>query len=251
MRESSLAVMDTLSKALGVDIYVYESYVNEKGQRVYLSDRGEKNAPNGYYDPSDGSIHIDLNAGQSGEGTMLFTVAHELTHFIKDWSSVKYQALADALVKQYQKQGVTVSELVDNQIRKAEKNGREMSRPEAFDEVVADSMESMLTDENAAAFLERLAQRDKGLKEKIVSWLKELAAKLKNALSAYKDVKPDSPEGKMVAQMEDFRKEIMGIYTSALVDAGENFRENGGALTSDAGYLNKKSIDDVEKIIKK
>lgn len=228
VRESSLTVMDTLAKALGVDIYVYESFVNEKGQRVYLSDRGEKKAPNGYYDPSDGSIHIDLNAGQDGKGTMLFTVAHELTHFIKDWSSVKYRALADALVKQYQKRGVTVSELEDNQIAKANQNGREMSRPEAFDEVVADSMESMLTDENAAAFLDKLAQRDKGLKEKIVSWLKELASKLKNALSAYKDVKPDSPEGKMVAEMEDFRKEIMGIYTSALVDAGENFRENGG-----------------------
>ena len=216
--------MDTLAKALGVDIYVYESYVNEKGQRVYMSARGEKKAPNGYYDPSDGSIHIDLNAGQSGKGTMLFTVAHELTHFIKDWSSVKYRALADALVKQYQKQGVSVSELVDNQIEKAKLNGREISRQEAFDEVVADSMESMLTDENAAAFLERLSQRDKGLKEKIVSWLKELAAKLKNALVAYKDVKPDSPEGKMVAEMEEFRKEIMGIYTSALVDAGENLR---------------------------
>ena len=189
---------------------------------------GRKKAPNGYYDPADGSIHIDLNAGQSGKGTMLFTVAHELTQFIKGWSSVKYRALADALVKQYQKRGVSVSELVDNQIEKAKLNGREISRQEAFDEMVADSMESMLSDENAAAFLEKLAQRDKGLKKKIVSWLKELAAKLKNAMSAYKDVKPDSPEGKMVAQMEDFRREIMGIYTSALVDAGENFRENGG-----------------------
>lgn len=220
--------MDTLAKTLGVDIYVFESYVNKDGKRVYMSDRGEKKAPNGFYDPSDGSIHIDLNAGQSGHGTMLFTVAHELTHFIKDWSSVKYRAMADMLVKQYQKQGVSVSELVDNQIDKAKQNGRELSRPEAFDEVVADSMESMLSDENAAAFLDRLAQRDKCLKEKVVSWLKELAAKLKNALTAYKDVKPDSPEGKMVAEMEDFRKEIMGIYTSALVDAGENFRENGG-----------------------
>lgn len=74
--------------------------------------------------------------------------AHELTHFIKDWSSVKYRALADTLVKQYQKQGVSVSELVDNQTAKAKQNGRELSRQEAFDEVVADSMESMLTDEN-------------------------------------------------------------------------------------------------------
>ncbi|MDD5954776.1 MAG: hypothetical protein PUD38_06190 [Firmicutes bacterium] len=121
-----------------------------------------------------------------------------------------------------------MSELVDNQIRKAKQNGREIGRQEAFDEVVADSMESMLSDENAAAFLEKLAKRDKGLKEKVVSWLKELAEKLKNAMTAYKDVKPDSTEGKMVSEMEDFRKEIMGIYTSALVDAGENFRENGG-----------------------
>lgn len=248
VRESSLTVMDALAKALGVDIYVYESFVNEKGQRVYLSDRGEKKAPNGYYDPSDGSIHIDLNAGQDGKGTMLFTVAHELTHFIKDWSSVKYRALADALVKQYQKRGVTVSELEDNQIAKANQNGREMSRPEAFDEVVADSMESMLADENAAAFLDKLAQRDKGLKEKIVSLLKDLAAKLKTALSAYKDVKPDSPEGKMVAEMEDFRKEIMGIYTSALVDAGENFRENGGTLTSDGDYLYSERVKDKDTL---
>ena len=132
-----------LAKTLGVDIYVFESYVNKDGKRVYMSDRGEKKAPNGFYDPSDGSIHIDLNAGQSGQGTMLFTVAHELTHFIKDWSSVKYRAMADMLVKQYQKQGVSVSELVDNQISKAKQNGREMSRSEAFDEVVADSMESI------------------------------------------------------------------------------------------------------------
>ena len=238
MREGSLAVMDTLAKALGVDIYVYESYVNEAGKRVYLSERGEKKAPNGFYDPADGSIHIDLNAGQEGRGTMLFTVAHELTHFIKDWSSVKYRAMADALVKQYQKKGESVSNLVDNQLYKAEQNGRKISREEAFDEVVADSMESMLTDENAAAFLEKLAKRDKGLKEKIVSWLKELAGKLKNALTAYKDVKPDSPEGKMVAEMEEFRKEIMGIYTSALVDAGENFR----SASEHDGYSSDKDV---------
>lgn len=171
--------------------------------------------------------------------------------------------MADALVKQYQKKGVSVSELVDNQIAKAKQNGRELSRQEAFDEVVADSMESMMTDENAAAFMDRLAQRDRGLKEKVVGWLRELAANLKNALTAYKDVKPDSPEGKMVAEMEDFRKEIMGIYTSALVDAGENFRENGGNKnTTRDGVENltaqvrsdrivdqiRKSIDDIMSI---
>ena len=97
---------------------------------------------------------------------MLFTVAHELTHFIKDWSSVKYMALADALVKQYQKRGVTVSELVDNQIAKAKQNGREMSRPEAFDEMVADSMESMPTDENARLSWNGFPSGTRGLKRR-------------------------------------------------------------------------------------
>ena len=67
---------------------------------------------------------------------MMFTAAHELTHFIKDWSPVKFRKLADLLIDRYAEQGVSVRDLIDNQIAKAEKNGRTIDRDTAFEEVV-------------------------------------------------------------------------------------------------------------------
>ena len=49
----------------------------------------EREALNGWYDKSDGSIHIDLNAGDGGN--TLFTLSHEFTHFIEQWSKEKYK----------------------------------------------------------------------------------------------------------------------------------------------------------------
>lgn len=223
-RESSLKAMEALSKALGVNIYVYESYV-ENGKRVY-QDRtwDEKSAPNGFYD-KDG-IHIDLNAGNFGQGTMMFTVAHELTHFIKEWSPVKFRKLADILVNRYAEQGTSVRELIDRQIAKARENGRKIDRDTAFEEVVADSMETMLTQGDIGDFMAQLKQKDKTLRDKIREWFRNLADSLKAVADEYRDAKPESPEGRLVAQMDDFVKVLQQAYAEALVEAGENYRAN-------------------------
>ncbi len=104
---------------------MYSSYVNKEGVRVYKNAQGkEVKAPNGWYDTSTGAIHIDLNAGNGGEGTILFTLAHELTHFIKQWSPAKFKVLANFLVEQYGKKGMSVEDLVDKQMAKMEANKR-------------------------------------------------------------------------------------------------------------------------------
>ena len=223
-QESSLEALEGLSKALGVDIYIYESY-EDGGKRVYQDRNGEvKSAPNGWYDTETGAIHIDLNAGNFGQGTMMFTAAHELTHFIKDWSPVKFRKLADLLVKRYAEQGVSVRDLIDNQIAKAEENGRTIDRDTAFEEVVADSMEVMLTQGDAASFMAELKQQDKTLWEKVRDWFKNLAEKLRGVVDAYQGYAPDSPEGRLVAQMEDFIGVLQEAYSEALMDASENYR---------------------------
>ena len=225
-RESSLKAMEALSKALGVNIYVYESYV-EGGKRVYQDRTGaKKSAPNGFYD-KDG-IHIDLNAGNFGQGTMMFTVAHELTHFIKEWSPVKFRKLADILVSRYAEQGVSVRELIDRQIAKARENGREIDRDTAFEEVVADSMETMLTQGDLGQMMAELKQKDKTLAEKIREWFKNLADSLKAVADEYRGAKPESLEGRLVAQMDDFVQVLQQAYAEALVEAGENYRANEG-----------------------
>lgn len=228
VRETALKTMEQLSAALGIDFYVYESYKNAAGKRVYKNANGnEVPAPNGYYDTKDGSIHIDLNAGTDGKGTMLFTIAHELTHFIKQWSPAKFKVLANLLINQYREQNVSVNKLVDNQIAKAKKNGRELSWDDAFEEVVADSMEAVLTDGNVVQMMADLKEQDKTLWQKIRDWFRDLAEDLKALLEAYNGYRPDSQEGRMVADMQDVIVILESFYADALADASDNYQAAG------------------------
>lgn len=229
-QKTALRVMDTLAQTFGLQIHVFESY-EKNGSRVYKNANGEEvKAPNGWYDPSDGSIHIDLNAGNAGEGTMMFTIAHELTHFIKQWSPVKYRVLADILVKKYAEHGQSVAELIQNQKDKAERNGRKLTTEEAFDEVVADSLETMLLQKDTAQFMAEVQQRDKSLWQKLKAWFKDLADKLSKAIEAYGDVDASTPEGRMVAQMGDAIRELQKAYAEALVDAGATYKTSGANI---------------------
>ena len=223
---------------MGVDMYVFESYLNDDGERVYLDEHGrEVPAPNGYYE--NGNVYIDLNAGQRGEGTMLFTVAHELTHFIQEWSPAKYDVLCEVIMDGYARAGISVDQQVREQIIKAAENGRTLSYEEAFDEVIADSMESMLADGRVIEMMAQLKQRDKSLWEKIRDFFTELLEDLKAMVNAYKHHKPNSKEGRMVADMQEVIDKIQPIFAEALLDAGEtrqtatkNTAEDGGVRYS-------------------
>jgi len=74
------------------------------------------------------------------------------------------------IVERCAEQGVSVRDLIDAQIAKAKRNGRTIDRDTAFEEVVADSMETMLTQGDAASFMAQLKQKDKTLWEKIRDW---------------------------------------------------------------------------------
>jgi hypothetical protein len=226
-QKASLKGLETLSDALGVDFYIFESAVDENGKRK---------GANGWFDPKDGSIHIDLFAGQSGEGTMLFTAAHELTHFIRKWSPAKFKIFADFLLEQYGKKGVSVEELVQRQIEKAESNGRDIDYDTAYEEVIADSCEMMLADGDAIAKIAELKAKDKSLWEKIKDFITDLVAKIKKV---YEGLSPDSVEGSYVAEMLDSAEKLKALWTDALADAGtaystidKNLMENGIAVDS-------------------
>ena len=236
-QRASLDAMEVLAKTLGVQIYVFESEVDENGNHV---------GANGWYDPSDGSIHIDLYAGNSGKGTMLFTVAHELTHFIKQWSPAKFEVLANLLTKQYTAQGQSIAELVEAQQDKAARNGRELDYDAAYEEMVADSMESMLADGSVIEMMAELKQQDQSLWQKICDWFKDLAGKLRTVVDAYKGVQPDSAEGRMVADMKDMIGTLQALYMDALVDASENFDAGVQKITTQESDAAKFCVRDNE-----
>lgn len=213
-QNASLSAMETVAQALGVQIHVFESQVDKDGRHI---------GANGWYDPKDGSIHIDLHAGATGEGTMLFTAAHELTHFIRQWSPAKFKVLADFLMQEYGKKGVSVDALVREQMAKAKRNGRTIDYDTAYEEVVADSMETMLSDGKVAEKLAKLKQVDKSLWKKIKDFISDMAVKIRQV---YEGMTPDSVEGRYVAEMVDSIDRLQDLFTEGLAEAGENYQSS-------------------------
>ncbi|MGM9553654.1 MAG: hypothetical protein ACI3V2_05065, partial [Faecousia sp.] len=216
----SVRALEKLAQALGVDFYLYESERDAAGKPI---------GANGWYDQKTGDIHIDLNAGEFGEGTILFTAAHELTHFLRQWSPSKFKVLSDFLVEQYGAKGQSVADLVRNQQAKAKRNGRSLRWMQAYEEMVADSMETMLSDGTVIEKLTKLSAKDKGLVQKLLHWLKGFAAKLKRA---YQNQPADSAEGRLVAEMTDTIDHLQTLFTEGLAQAGENYRAAGGQINS-------------------
>lgn len=239
IQKTAIQTMKMLSDVFGIKFYVFESYKNSEGERVWKYSSGKEHSINGYYDQSDGSIHIDLNAGADGKGTMLFTMAHELTHFIKQWSPAKFKVLANFLMKQYGENGVSVDALVR---RRMKKTG--LGYDAAYEEVVANSMESMLSDGNVAEKLAELKKQDRGLWNKIRQFINSWVDKLR---AAYKGLTPDSLEGKIVYEMKDAAERLQTLFSEALEEASENYQASGKQKnTANDGGISKFSLMEFE-----
>ena len=237
-RDSIETIANVMNDITHNDVHVYES-VEKDGLRVFAKDVGGHKAgtpaPNGFYDPSTSTIYIDLNAGNNGEGVMLWTASHELTHFVKQWSPEKFNVLAEFLNEEYGKKGVDMETLIQNQIDKAKAQGREISRDTAYEEVVADSMQTMFTDTNLAEKLEKLRLRDADLWEKIKAFVIALYNRI---MDAYRNIAPQTQEAKIVREMADAIDKISDKFAEALVDAGENFEKYGVSIVGDTAVKN-------------
>ncbi|MFR1436701.1 MAG: hypothetical protein ACLSS9_16090, partial [Acutalibacteraceae bacterium] len=182
---------------------------------------------------------------------MLFTAAHELTHFIRQWSPAKFETFADFLFSEYGQKGIAVDALIRAQMEKAKRNGRTIDYDTAYEEVVADSCETMLADGSLVERLAKLKAADRTLWQKIKDFIDQLVSKIRKA---YAGLSPDSAEGKYVAQMQDAAERLQALFSDALEDAGDayagsrgqkNTAENGGVKNSirDAFYSEFDSWD--------
>ena len=207
------------------NVHIFESVektVNGKKVRVFSKDtagfKAGTIADNGFYDKSTGDIYIDLHAGMNGEGVILWTAAHELTHFIHQWSPAKFKVLADFLTAEYGKKGVDVRELVYNKM--AESKRKKLTYEEAYEEVVADAMQTMFTDTNLAEKVEKLKNTDKGLWNKIKQFFRDLYNRVKGE---YKGLDAQTEEAKLVREMGNTIKRLSDLFAEALVDAGNTY----------------------------
>ena len=219
-----------LSKlGIGGKYYFYESYENATGDRVYKdSDGNEVEAPNGIYKEADGSIHIDLNAGDAGQGTALFTMSHELGHFVKAQSKKQFKILGDLVTEAFSKTDMSMHErVVAKQDFLSQKRGHHVSYDEAYEEVVCDALSTMLSDGSFHEKIMEIKVKDKGLFNTIKKFFENLIAKFKKV---YEGLTPDQKDAQDIREMKDMFDRIQTAFAEALVEASDNFHASETVL---------------------
>lgn len=201
---------------------------------VYASTEAERKAgkPNGIYRKADGSIAIDLNAGDNGQGAVAYALAHETTHFIQDYSPAKFETYAELIIAAAESKGISYDSLLARQLARLSEmeEYKNLSETElqdiAYDETIAEMSETILTDTDAAKRLsQQIYKQDRTLWQKIKDFFTGLVEKLRNA---YKDSDPDSDIGRMLKRAVQDNAEIAQAWAEAVREAGENYQLQDG-----------------------
>lgn len=228
-QQVSLGALDRIASTLGVQIHIFDSKVDTRHKNT-----------NGWYDPKDSSIHLDLHAGNHGESVILFTAAHELTHFVRQWSPAKYKTLSNFLMSEYGEAGVNVDALIKAQMDK----DQSLSREDAFEEMVADSMEKMLVDGNAIEKLEKLKAQDRTLWEKVRDFISDLVTKIRKV---YKGMDAETQEGRYVSSMLDQVEKLQDLFVEAVADASDSLMQIGLEIDTDTDSVSPAVVKNSER----
>ena len=210
---ASIDVARKAAEAIGVNVVFFESQTGEDGKYLGM---------NGAY--RDGTIYLDVNAGKNNVGTgetaILKTMSHELTHFIQQ-NSGQYEALKEFVANHVLESGDSIERLARQKLDN-DSTG-ELTMDGAMDEVVADACEMMLRNTEA---VQRLANENRILAEKIRDWIGDFVKKLR---AAFKGDRATHDEARA---MLDRMVELQKLWDDALVDAAKTRAGNNGDTAS-------------------
>ena len=232
IQKASLNGIKAIADLSGLNVHVFESRLTKDGYKFTLPD-GTVTGANGWYVTGTKDIWIDMNAGNAGEGTMLYTAAHEISHFIKEWSPTKWRVLADFLMEQYG-EDVPLDALLERQMAKVRKNNPDLQgnalMDAAYEELVCDAMSEMLVDGEVVKKLAELKQKDKTLWEKIKDAIRDLLEKWGLIRKEYEG-RSVAGEAEFLRGMDEAFKKLQQLYTEAFADADANFSAAEGLST--------------------
>ena len=206
--EAELSVLKTMSKAVGVDMVLYQSE----------EQNGEYQGANGFY--RNGTVYLDVHAGATKtteQSAILLTAAHELTHYLRENNAEAYTELQDFVMQHLIESGTDIETLAK---KKVDKERGLISMEDAAEEVIADSCEMMLENTQVP---QMMAKENPGLFTQIREWLAEFAAKLRRA---FEGVQARSAEAQAMMQ---YAEELQQMWDNALAGAAQYVRNNAQA----------------------
>lgn len=230
MQKAGIDGLKMLADLSSVRFHIFESTLTKDGYRFTKPD-GNVTGANGWYLEGTNDIWVDINAGNFGQGLMMHTVAHEISHYIKEWSPAKWQAMADFLLEQYGDKGVPVHILLERQMQKVKRRNPSLKgnalMDAAYEELVSDALSEMLVDGRVAEKMQALKKKDAALWEKIKDAIKDLLDRWGIIRKEYKGVTPEAAEAQFLHDMDEAFSKLQDMFAEAFADADANFSVAG------------------------
>ncbi len=232
-QKANLNGIKLLADISSVEFHIFKSEKVGNTFKYTMPD-GTVNSANGWFVAGSNQIWVDLNAGNFGEGAMIRTAAHEISHYIKQWSPVKWKAMADLLMAEFAKNGVDTESMLNRQIAKIKRRYSKENMPSeaklldmAYEELVSDALSDMLTDGSIVNFITEVKAKDQSLAKKIMDAIKNLLKKWGLIIEDYKGRDLDTDEAKALSQLEDTFKKLQEMYQEAFMDANDTYSAIG------------------------
>ena len=154
-------------------------FLNKTGELTGLNFKVVDRLPydaNGMYNRKSGTVSISLNAENINAA-----VAHEVSHFIKDYSPEHYAKFQDMAVNALAKnKNTSFEELVAEYAARYAKTGTATTREAIIDEITNDSTAHFLNDEK---FINEFIKEDKTLPTKIIDFFNDVIEAINGLIS--------------------------------------------------------------------
>lgn len=198
-------VIGIIASAKNLNVRFYNRSTTVDGMTI--SDNGA------YYR---GTVYIDVNAGNYGQKAVMTTMAHEVTHWLKESSPAAYNELKTAIIEAYHNDSTQeFDSLVNSEM---ERDGS-LSVEDASDEVIARACEDMLRDGTTVSML---AEKHTSLFEKLKTAVNDFIDKIKAVLAkAFKgeDASANAAAVELRKSLEGDMSSIQELWNKAMAEA--------------------------------
>lgn len=214
-RGKAYKALSTIAKVTGVNIVLYRSDVDAKGNFIDAQGEFNPNKPN--------ELRIDISAGLENisdvgeleKYVLLRTFSHEFTHFIEKWNPIRYNEFRRVVFDTMTQRGVDVDSLIA-----AKMEAENLDYEAASREVVAQAMTDMLQD---ATFVQTLAQKHQTIFQKLLEKLKEFAQNIKDYFATVQV--NDIQETNALKEQGKYLDSIVKLWDEVAVEAVENYQQ--------------------------
>ena len=225
---------ETFAAVLGTDIVIETDLKTDTGKQI-----------NGFYSTKTNRIHININAKRDGQSIALYTLGHEVTHYIKEWSPEKFKALSDFVMEHLGNKAPDLIAAKAEFLRKMP-DYKDYTVTQlndlAVEEVVADSMELVLSD---GKILDELAHTEKTVWQKIKDCISKILADIRKY---YGELNQASKTAQVLKETVDSLDEIEQLFYEGVREAGERTRTaEAGVIVDDTSGTAMLSVDDIPK----